>query len=53
MSKNWLVSREAIEIQIGRKLTEDEWQEIADEVAGRLGNFLNEIMEGIIEKVTA
>ena len=47
---NWLVSREAIESNIGKSLTEEQWANIADEVAGRADNFLEEILPAIIEE---
>ena len=51
MDANWLVSREYIETDlIKRKLSEDEWETISEEIAGRVDNFINEILEGVIEE---
>lgn len=47
---NWLINREAIENDLARKLSEEEWANIADEVAGRVDNFIEEILPAIIEE---
>ena len=49
----WLVSREAIEANLGKALTEEQWVEIAQEVSGRVDSFIEEIIDGIVEEVTA
>jgi hypothetical protein len=49
----WLISREAVEASLGAPLTEDQWIEIAEEVAGRVDNFIEEIIDGIVEEVVA
>lgn len=50
MTNNWLIDREALENRLGRGLTETEWATIADEVAGRVDNFIEEILDGIVEE---
>ena len=50
MSENWLISREIIESDLGRALTAEEWAQISDEVAGRVDNFIQEILPAIIEE---
>jgi len=47
----WLINREAVEERMGAPLTEEEWHKIAEEVAGRVDNFIEEILDGIIEEV--
>jgi hypothetical protein len=48
----WLISREAVEASLGAPLTEDQWIEIAEEVAGRVDAFIEEIIPGIVEEAT-
>jgi len=48
----WLINREAVEERLGAPLTEEAWQDITEEVAGRVDNFIEEILDGIIEEAT-
>jgi hypothetical protein len=48
----WLISREAVEASLGAPLTEDQWNQIAEEVAGRVDAFIEEIIPGIVEEAT-
>lgn len=48
--QSWLISREIIEEQLGRPLTEDQWNWLADEIAGRVDNFIEEILDNEIER---
>jgi hypothetical protein len=47
MKDHWLISREAIEQNYGA-ITDDEFAIVADEVAGRVDNFIEEILDGIM-----
>ncbi len=49
MKDHWLISREAIEQNYGA-LTDEQFASVADEVAGRVDNFIEEILDGIIEE---
>lgn len=49
----WLVSREAIEANLGKPLSDEQWAEVAEEVSGRVDNFIEEIIDGIVEEVIA
>lgn len=46
---NWLVSREAVEKIAGQPVSEENWAAITDEIAGRVDNFIEEIIEAIVE----
>jgi len=50
MKENWLINREAVEGRIGKPLNEEEWSAITEELAGRVDNFIEEILDGIIEE---
>jgi len=50
MQENWLINREATEERLGTKLTEEQWATIAKEVAGRVDNFIEEILDSVIEE---
>ena len=50
MKENWLINREAIEESLGAKLTQEQWATIAEEVAGRVDNFIEEILDSVIEE---
>jgi hypothetical protein len=45
----WLINRKAIEENLGHSLSEEQWTKIAEEVAGRVDNFIEEIMDGVIQ----
>lgn len=48
----WLVNKQALEENIGRPLTEDEWNYVAEEIAGRVDNFIEEIIHDVLEEAT-
>jgi len=48
----WLINREAVEERLGAPLSEEAWQEITEEVTGRVDNFIEEVLDGIIEEAT-
>ena len=48
--KEWLINREAVEVRLERPLTEEEWSAITEELAGRVDNFIEEVLDGIIEE---
>lgn len=48
--QSWLISREIIEEQLERPLTEEQWNWLADEIAGRVDNFIEEILDSEIER---
>lgn len=48
--KNWLISREIIEEQLEKPLTEEQWNWLADEIAGRVDNFIEEILDSEIKR---
>jgi len=50
MKENWLINREAVEGRIGKPLNGEEWSAITEELAGRVDNFIEEILDGIIEE---
>jgi len=50
MQENWLINRETTEERLGTKLTEEQWATIAKEVAGRVDNFIEEILDSVIEE---
>lgn len=52
MSDTWLISRSATEQRFGRPLTEDEWDYVALEIAGRVDNFIEEILDDVLEQAT-
>jgi hypothetical protein len=45
----WLINREAVEERFGQPLTEEEWRAVTEEVAGRVENFIEEILDGVLE----
>lgn len=48
--QSWLISRQIIEEQLEKPLTEEQWNWLADEIAGRVDNFIEEILDGEIER---
>ena len=48
--KEWLINREAVEGRIGKPFNEEEWSAITEELAGRVDNFIEEVLDGIIEE---
>ena len=44
---NWLINREAVENRLGERLSEEAWAQITDEVAGRVDNFIEEVLDEI------
>ena len=48
--KEWLINREAVEAELERPLTEEQWSAITEELAGRVDNFIEEVLDGIIEE---
>ena len=51
MNGKWLIDRSIVEERIGISLTDEEWERVTDEVAGRVENFIEEILDGIVEEV--
>lgn len=49
----WLINREAVEARLGAPVSEEVWARIADEVAGRVDNFIEEILDEVIEEARA
>jgi hypothetical protein len=50
MNKVWLINRENVESEYG-KLSEEEWVELADEISGRVDNFIDDIMENVVYEI--
>lgn len=50
----WLaISREGVEENLGKPLSNEQWAKVAEEVRGRVDAFIEEIIGGIVEEVTA
>lgn len=49
LNNKWLIDREAIESQLENPLTEEQWAEIAEEIEGRVDNFIEEILDDVID----
>jgi hypothetical protein len=49
MSDNWLIDREAVQANFGA-LDEEQWSKVTEEIAGRVDNFIEEIIAEVIEK---
>ena len=50
---NWserLVNREIVEERAGKSFNEEEWSAITEELAGRVDNFIEEVLDEIIEE---
>lgn len=45
----WLVDRSIIEGDLDKPLTDDQWGEIVEELSGRVDNFIEEILDEIIQ----
>ena len=45
----WLVSREFIQEKMNTPLTEELWNSITEELSGRVDNFIEEILDSVIE----
>ena len=48
--KDWIINRKAVENKLGAPVSEEVWERITDELAGRVDNFIEEILDGIIEE---
>jgi hypothetical protein len=51
MKNEWLINREAVEARFGQPITEEEWKAVTDEIAGRVDNFIEEILDGVLSDV--
>lgn len=49
-SGKWLVNREVIESNLNVTLSEETWNNICEEIAGRVDNFIDEILDGVVEQ---
>ena len=50
MKENWLINREAVEAELERPLTDEQWNAINEELEGRVDNFIEDVLDGIIEE---
>ena len=46
-----MLNREIIEQRSGTRLTEQQWAAIVEEIEGRVDNFFEEILDGVIEDI--
>ena len=46
-----LINREAVEAELERPLTDEQWNAINEELEGRVDNFIEEVLDGIIEDI--
>ena len=51
LMKEWLINREAVEAGLERPLTDEQWNAINEELEGRVDNFIEEVLDGIIEDI--
>lgn len=49
--EEWRIYREVVENLVGRSLGDDEWNEFADEIKGRIDNYCNELYDDLVEQV--
>jgi hypothetical protein len=49
--ENFAISKETFEEFLGETLTETQWASIADEIDGRVDNYLDELLGSLIMEV--
>lgn len=45
----WLIHRDAVESNFG-SLSDDQWSAVVDEIMGRVDNYIEEIIQGVVEE---
>lgn len=49
--EEWRIYRNNVETEIGRVLTDEEWDEFASEIKGRIENYENALYEDLIDQL--
>jgi hypothetical protein len=49
--ENFAISKESFEELLGETLTETQWANLADEINGRVDNYLDELLGSLIMEV--
>jgi len=49
--ENFAFSKETFEELLGETLTDTQWSNLADEIEGRVNNYLDELLESLVMEV--